>query len=493
MSLAGLFMGGALGYGLGLLMGPQYTTSLQFFVSTTDNASTSEAFQGSQLAQQRVESYAGLLTGRELATRVIDELELDMSPEELAGTVGATVRAGTVMIDVTVTDTSSTRAVEIAEALISEFPAMVSDVENPGAPEDSAVTVAPTDRPTAAGQPSPSPPVRNAFVGAILGLLLGSAVSIVRVLLDRSVTDQEHTEEAAGAPVIGLVFQDGLLERQHTIGEVEARTAEQYRQLRTNLQFLNVDNPPKVILISSAVPAEGKTTTVINLAIALADAGRRVTVIEADLRRPKVTEYLELVGGAGLTNVLAGTAGLEDVLQDVGDHDLRVLAAGPTPPNPSELLGSSQMAALLEKLRADNDYVLIDAAPMLPVADSWGLAAHADGVLLSVRHGSTRLDQLAEAAAAVHRVGADVLGVVLNMVPVKGELAAAHGHGFDYGYAAGRTPQAPVPVAAADAGRPAGTAETVSPREPAAARGPVVGGRMQPETTTFRAPDARKD
>jgi capsular exopolysaccharide synthesis family protein len=442
VSLAGLLLGGALGYGVGLFVGPQYTTQLQFFVSTTDNASTSEAFQGSQLAQQRVESYAGLLIGRQLATRVIDELELDLSPEELAGKVAATVRTGTVIIDVTVTDTSSSRAVKIADALVEQFPVLVADVETPGAPQDSAVTVAPTDPPTAARQPSPTMPVRNAFVGALLGLLLGSAVSVARLLMDRSVTDQPATERAAGAPVIGLVFQDDVLELQQTIGQMEARTAEQYRQLRTNLQFIDVDNPPKVILVSSAVPSEGKTTTVVNLALALADAGRRVTVVEADLRRPKVTEYLELVGGAGLTNVLAGTAELDDVIQQFGDGELHVLAAGPTPPNPSELLGSSQMAALLGKLRAQNDYVLIDAAPILPVADSWGLAAHADGVLVSVRHGSTRLDQLVETAAALQRVGGRILGVILNMVPSTSELAAAHGHGFEYGYAAGRQPQA---------------------------------------------------
>ncbi|WP_147252351.1 polysaccharide biosynthesis tyrosine autokinase [Blastococcus sp. TF02A-30] len=470
LSLAGLLLGGALGYGLGLLVGPQYTTHLQFFVSTTDSGSTSEAFQGSQLAQQRVESYAGLLTGRELADRVA--AELDLEPEDIAGTIGATVRTGTVMIDVTVTDASPGRAVGIAEALVDTFPELVSDVENPGAPEDSPVTVANTDRPTAAVQPSPSTAVRNAFVGAVLGLVLGSAASIARVLLDRSVTDADASERAAEAPVIGLVFQDGALEKHQRLAEVEARTDEQYRQLRTNLQFLNVDQPPKVIMISSAVPAEGKTTTAVNLAVALADAGRRVTVVEADLRRPKVTEYLELVGGAGLTNVLAGTADLDDVLQQVGERDLHVLAAGPTPPNPSELLGSSQMAMLLEKLRADNDYVLVDAAPVLPVADSWGLAAHVDGVLLSVRYGSTRLDQLTETSGALRRVGADVLGVVLTMVPVKSELAAAHGHGYDYGYAPGRRPQAdapapapavpplpvPVPVLAPQADAPVGSA-----------------------------------
>jgi capsular exopolysaccharide synthesis family protein len=187
---------------------------------------------------------------------------------------------------------------------------------------------------------------------------------------------------------------------------------------------------------------------VVNLAIALADAGQRVTIVEADLRRPKVVEYLELVSGAGVTNVLAGSADLEDVVQVVGGGDLRVIAAGPTPPNPSRLLGSSQMAALLDKLRSDNDYVLVDAAPLLPVADSRGLAAHVDGVLLSVRHGVTSKDQLGEAAGALDGVGATTLGVVLNLVPLRGDLADAHAYGLEYGYAAGRELEAaPAPEA----------------------------------------------
>jgi capsular exopolysaccharide synthesis family protein len=277
--------------------------------------------------------------------------------------------------------------------------------------------------------------VRNVVLGAVLGLLAGAAVAIARVLLDRSVTESGDAEELTGAPAIGLVFRDSALKRRHTIEGAGSRTAEQYRQLATSLQYLNVDDPPKVIMVSSSVPSEGKTTLAINLAIALVEAGNRVTVVEADLRRPKVVEYLDLVSGAGVTNLLAGRADVEDVIQVLRGGGLRVLAAGPTAPNPSRLLGSSQMAVLLDKLRGDNDYVLVDAAPLLPVADSRGLAAHVDGVLLSVRHGSTTRDQLAEAAGALDSVGATTLGVVLNMVPQQGDLAAAHGYGLDYGYA----------------------------------------------------------
>ena len=437
-SVAGLLAGVALAGLATFLIGPSYTSTMQFFVSTADSASTSDAFQGNQFAQQRVASYAGLVTGDALATRIIESLDLSLSPDDVAAKIEATTVTGTVLIDVSVTDSSRVRAQRIAAALGEEFPELVSDLETTVDTAGTPVNVEFTDRPGAATAPSPPLAVRNVLLGAVLGLLLGAAVSIGRTLLDRSVTEPGDAEELAGAPVMGIVFHDEALNDEHTIERAGSRTAEQYRQLATSLQYLDVDEPPKVIMVSSAVPSEGKTTMVVNLALALSDAGHRVTIVEADLRRPRVVEYLDLVTGAGVTNLLAGTADVEDVVQVVADGRLRVIAAGPTPPNPSRLLGSSSMAVLLDKLRSDNDYVLVDAAPLLPVADSRGLAVHVDGVLLSVRHGNTSKDQLGEAARALDGVGATTLGVVLNMVPLRGDLAAAHAYGMDYGYAAGR-------------------------------------------------------
>lgn len=185
-------------------------------------------------------------------------------------------------------------------------------------------------------------------------------------------------------------------------------------------------------MISSALPSEGKTTAVVNLGLALADSGRQVTIVEADLRKPKVVHYLGLVEGAGVTDILAGKSDIDDVLQAYGDGTLSVIAAGQTPPNPGELLASSHMAELLDKLRGTNDFVLVDSPPLLPVADSSGLAVHTDGVVLSVRYGSTRRDQVQQAAAALERVGARTLGVILNMVPPRADLATAYGYGYGY-------------------------------------------------------------
>jgi capsular exopolysaccharide synthesis family protein len=429
----GLLAGGALASGASVSQTPQYTSTTQLFVSTTEQSSTAEVFQGSQFSQQRVTSYAQLLTGEELAGRVIDTLNLEVSPRDLASAVSARVVTDTVLIDIAVTDSSAERAQLIAGALGVEFTEFVAELETPTSGSVSPVKVTVTDRAEHPDAPSSPRTLRNVMLGLVAGLIFGAALAITRGRLDRSVKDSKEASEAAGAPVICTVLRDDALEKQHVIVKgATSRTAEDFRQLRTNLQFLNVDDPPRVIMVSSAVPAEGKTTVVVNLGLALADAGRRVVIIEADLRKPKVTRYLGMVGGAGLTNVLAGSADIDDVIQAYGSGALRVLAAGPTPPNPGELLSSSQMFALIDRLRGESDFVLVDAPPLLPVADSSGLAVMMDGVLLAVRYGSTTKDQLRQAALNLERVGAKTLGIIMNIVPPKADLASAYGYGYSY-------------------------------------------------------------
>lgn len=433
LPLAGLVVGGGAALAVSLLQTPLYTSSTQLFVSTRDSASTSDAFQGSQFSQERVTSYARLIAGKDLAARVVDRLHLGESADDLSQRITATAVTDTVLIEVTVTDESPVQAQRIANAVGVEFTALATELETPEGADASPVKVTVTQRPEAASAPSSPQTRRNAAFGLLVGLLVGAGLAVLRARLDRTIKDPDEVAQLTGVPVIGTVLRDEALEKRHTIDKNGTnRTAEDYRQLRTNLQFLNVDRPPKVIMVTSAIPSEGKTTAVVNLGLALADAGRRVTIIEADLRKPKVTRYLGMVGGAGLTNILAGTADVDEVVQAYGSGELRVIAAGPIPPNPGELLASSNMATLVDKIRGESDFVLVDAPPLLPVADSSGLAAIMDGVLLSVRYGSTTKDQLRQAALNLDRVGAKTLGVILNIVPPKASLAAAYGYGYSY-------------------------------------------------------------
>lgn len=417
-----------------LVSPPAYSSRIQLFVSATDSSSTSDAYQGNQLSQQRAGSYARLLEGRRLAARVVERLDLTLTPEQLVKKVSAAAVADTVLLEVTVTDSSASGAQRIAAAIGDEFIDVVRELETPEGGGSSPVKVTVTEEPELAKAPTSPRPLRDLALGALAGCLLGAALGVLRARLDRTVKDAEEANAMTGAPVIGVVLRDAALASRHVADPgSDMSAAEDYRQLRANLHFLRVDEPPRVIMVSSALPSEGKTTLAINLGLALADAGQRVVIVEADLRRPKVTSYLGMVAGVGVTNVLSGSANLEDVVQTYREG-LHVLAAGPTPPNPSELLASSHMETLLDKLRGDYDFVLVDAPPLLPVADATGLAPATDGVLMSVRYGSTRKDQLQQAAVTLDRVGADILGLVLNIVPPKADIAAAYGRGQDYSY-----------------------------------------------------------
>lgn len=200
--------------------------------------------------------------------------------------------------------------------------------------------------------------------------------------------------------------------------------AEAFRVLRTNIQFASFDKPMRTISLTSAGPGEGKTTTVANLGVALAQSGARVIVVDGDLRRPALHKLFRLPRGAGLSSVLLGRAGLEEVLQDTGIEGLQLLASGPVPPNPSEMLASNAFNALLQQLTGRADYIVIDSPPVVAVADASIIAAKVDGVLLAVQLGVVAKPMAIRAKEQLATAKANLLGMVLTNV----------GAGSDYSY-----------------------------------------------------------
>ncbi len=173
-----------------------------------------------------------------------------------------------------------------------------------------------------------------------------------------------------------------------TAGQTRSSRAEAFRQLRTNLQFMDIENPARVVVVTSSTGGEGKSTTAINLAVSFAESGRRVLLIEGDLRRPRVSDYLGIEKSVGLTNVLAGQIEIGDALQP-WTAGMSVLSCGSIPPNPSELLGGSVMDKLLKRLKTVFDIIIIDTPPLLPVTDAAVASKLADGVVVVVRAGKT--------------------------------------------------------------------------------------------------------
>ncbi|CAN7236606.1 polysaccharide biosynthesis tyrosine autokinase [Mycolicibacterium frederiksbergense] len=405
-----------------LLTTPLYQASSRLFVSTTSGSSLAETYQGNRFSQERVVSYAQLLTGRTLAQRTIDKLGLDLPAAELQKHVTASAKPDTVLITVQVLDESPVRARDIANTLSDEFVTLVRELETPedGSRPDSRVVV--EERASIPESPVVPKTARNLAVGLVLGVLLGIGLAVLRDLLDNTVKSRENVEEITGHGLVGSIPLDKERRKQAAIAfdDDNSAIAESFRGLRTNLQFLAVDDPPRVIVITSSMPSEGKSTTAINLALALAEADHNVVLVDGDLRRPSVHKYLDLIGPVGFSTVLSGTATLSEALQKTRYPKLTVLASGTIPPNPSELLASQAAKTLLSELRDEFDYVIVDSTPLLAVTDAAILAAGADGVLMMARFGQTKRDQLAHAVGNLQDVGARILGAVLTVVPTRG-------------------------------------------------------------------------
>lgn len=190
--------------------------------------------------------------------------------------------------------------------------------------------------------------------------------------------------------------------------------AESYRTLRTNIQFSSIDEEVRTIMVTSAGPGEGKTTTITNLAVAYSQADQRVVLVDADLRKPTMHQSFELSNRAGLSSLLSGQAELEEVLRSTNIPNLNVITSGPIPPNPSEMVSSKRMTSLLEDLKERFDIVLVDTPPALAVTDAQLVATKCDGVVLVVDSGKVKKDIALKAKENLEYVRAKILGVVLN-------------------------------------------------------------------------------
>lgn len=412
---------------------PLYHAATRLFVSTSAGSSLSDIYQGNRFSQERVISYTELLMGETLAQRTIGKLGLDESAKALQERIKASAKPDTVLIDVEVLDESPVRARDIANTLSDEFVSMIRELETSedGAAPDARVVV--EQRASVPSEPVIPRTKRNIALGLAIGLALGVALAIIRDILDNTVKNRETLEGlTGGAPLVGTIPLDKERRKQPAIAfeNDNSPIAEAFRKIRTNLQFLAVDAPPRVIVVTSSVPHEGKSITAINIALALAEAEHSVVLVDGDMRRPTIHKYLDLVGTVGFSTVLSGQAPLDEALQTTRFPGLTALTSGAIPPNPSELLGSQAAKKLLSDLRARFDYVIVDSTPLLAVTDASILAAGADGVLLMTRFSTTKRDQVAHAVESLNSVSAPLLGAVFTMVPTRG--SGSYGYGYSY-------------------------------------------------------------
>lgn len=432
-------VGVGVGYAVAKRAIPVYQSQAQLFVSgRSSTGGIPAAATASSYAEQQIASYVDIVTTPLVTGAVIRRLGLGESPAALASQLVVTNPTGTVLLNIAATGPSPVGAQRITQAIADQATVVIEKLETPqGAPTSlvKVTVVRPAAQPAV---PQPSRKVADVVLGLLAGLGIGFGGAALRETLDTTVGDPEEITSLASRPVLAAVPADpsaskhplALLQQPH------GPRAEAYRQLRTNFQFVAVDRRPRSLVVTSSRADEGKTHTAVNLAVAFVQAGMRVLIIDADLRRPGVARVLGLEGAVGLTNVLTGRVNIVDALQAWGDGQLLVLPAGEVPPNPSELLASKAMAALLAQAEKGFDMVIVDSAPLLPVADTAALTTIAGGTLLVVRHGVTRREQIRAVVDLLTPLEVPLLGTVLNAAPAR----AGRGYGYRYSPAADRVP-----------------------------------------------------
>ncbi|HVF04187.1 MAG TPA: polysaccharide biosynthesis tyrosine autokinase [Frankiaceae bacterium] len=400
---------------------PQYQSSARLFVNIPRAGSVAEQVQGVQLTVQLLLSYSQIATSRSATEEVARRL--GRAPHELGGTVAATPVTETLLIDVVATAHSAPEAATLANVAADVLTSTIADLERGKA---SPVTARVVDRALPIATPiSPRPKV-NYAVGGVVGLAFGLLLAFALDAIDRSLKLPAQASESFRAPLLAATPRSKDVRSKPVPDDALSPVSEAFRTLRTAIRFVNPDSPLQVILVTSAIAGEGKTTTAVNLAAALAQSGERVLLVDGDLRRARLAEMLNLEPAVGLTSVITNRVPVEDAIQ--AWHGVGVLTSGVLPPNPSEILGSEAMAGLVDRLRVLCDVVVFDAPPVLPVTDAVVLSTQCDGVVLVARHGKTQKAQAAEARRRLDAVGANVVGCVLNAVPA----SATHGYYEEY-------------------------------------------------------------
>jgi capsular exopolysaccharide synthesis family protein len=418
------------------LLPPVYEAHVSLLVRPSQPLSTTDPNVAALTADQISRTYASLMTQPPLLESVSKELGLSIRAEDLKKEITVTPEVNTTILDVAVKDTNPALARDLANRLTA---ALITEVKGFQQQEtslpnsrtgDNLLVVAPAVLPDRPVSPNKALNIAIAFAA---GLLLALGFAFLLDYLDQSIkTDEELTERSGLIPLGHLLFiPSGKGKRGELVAlDEQSHASEAFKALRTSLLFSTIDQELKEVVVTSAELGEGKSRTAANLAIVLAEAGHKTLLIDADFRRPSQHRIFGKIRNVGLSNlILEDVSEAEAITAVDGVPNLWLVTSGPTPPNPSELLGSGRMRELIAKLRGYFSYLVIDTPPVNAVTDASILAASASGTVLVVEQGRTTFPALKHAKQMLDRVGAHTLGAVMNKVrPSSGS------YGYTYGY-----------------------------------------------------------
>jgi receptor protein-tyrosine kinase len=355
-----------------------------------------------------------------MAEAIKERLALPESASSIESSISATSEFGTVIIDLTVTRPDPREAQQILQALIDSYNTVLSKVDSTER-KNAPIAVATMNLPTYSATPSSPKTTLNIVVGLIAGLFVGFAVAALRDAVDNSIKDPDDVAEVDLATLgqlptaRGTRSGDSVVVGSRATGGRTGPIAEAFRQLRVTTEFCFPDRAKMLLAVTSCEPGEGKSFVSANLAASYGAAGSSVLLIDLDLRRPMLAKRLGLVQNVGVTTSLIGRTSITDAIQ-MTSHGFDLLASGPIPPNPVELLGSPNFAAMLKDIQGKYDIIILDTPPVLPFADARQIASHVDGTILVAERGRTRSASLRDAADNIVSVGGRTIGVVINKV-----------------------------------------------------------------------------
>ncbi len=400
---------------------PVYESSTTLLVNAPVGGSAQLSDTGLDLTERLLGTYAELLVKQPVLDQVIQNLDLNTSPGSIAGRVKVSVMPNTLLLTITVEDTNPQRAADIANEMVRVLNQNERDLlDNPFVAYRNALHVIEFAQPRL--KPIRPQTTQNAALAAFAGAVLAVGIALLIEYLDETVKTSEDIRRLTGLPTLASIASIKGSEpsaKLITASDPRSPISEAYRMFLAHIEFSHVDHTVHSILVTSGEPGEGKSTNAANLAVALAQTGKRVLLVDMDLRRPTLHKFFRHPNTFGVTTALQRQDGedLSGHIIETSIENLALMPSGPLPINPARLFGSRQMVDLIEELKSQGDIVLFDSPAALMAVDAILLARACDSVLMVVQAGSTRADVVTRTRDLISQSSVYILGVMLNNVP----------------------------------------------------------------------------
>lgn len=410
---------------------PEYQTFTTLMVGKPKDYQVENKIEYNDLLlnQRLVHTYGVLVQSRDVSDKVIENLGLDMSFDTFSNKVSVNLVKDTEIIKIQVTDNDPVLATDIANETAAVFMDSVKKfmkVENVQVIDEAQVPK----------NPIKPRPMLNIAIAGVLGLMFGIFLVFLLEYLDNTIKTPKDVEKYLQLSVIGAIPKVKN-DKTKLISLIDPKSpiTEAFRTLRTNIQFSSIDKVLKTIVITSSTSNEGKSTVAANLAGTIAQGDKKVLLLDCDLRKPKVHKVFGLDNSEGLTNILVGNKTLEDVAYKYGNlENFSIITSGPIPPNPAELIGSKSMKSFLQEAEENFDMIIIDTPPVGVVTDSAVLSTIVDGIIIVASVGQTEVGDITRGKGLLDKVKSNIIGTVLNKVPIGGKSYYKYGYYKYYGY-----------------------------------------------------------